>query len=405
MALVATAMMLFTRFNNIFVQDNPGGEQFLVHWVSTRAFVTDGLSPYSEETNERIQAFADQTLTDPTGPLVDLYPIYAMVVYLPFALIADYEMARAVWMTLLELSIVLIIPLSIRLAGWRSKLWMYGLFTLFSVGLVHTVRALVTGDIIILLTLVFLGGLVALRAGMDELAGILFALTTIKPQLFILPLLFIGIWCLNNRRYRMFAWLIGMGVLFSALGALFLPDWILQNLRQLVSVFGVEGPMNFQKVLSSLLPGVGSRLGWVVAVILAILMLAEWWIFRRADERGFYWALVVTLAATQWIGVPTSPDNFILLLPGLALVFGVWEDRWRTLGTGVVIFSMVLLGGGLWLIYTRSGGTVLNVVPAPELFLPLPAFLLVMLYWVRWWAVRSPTLWIDWMYQQENPRR
>ncbi len=40
--------------------------------------------------------------------------------------------------------------------------------------------------------------------------------------------------------------------------------------------------------------------------------------------------------------------------------------------------------------------------PDPLMFLPLPAFLIVTLYWVRWWAIRPPRLYVEALQEQET---
>ena len=43
------------RANYRFAVQNPGGNDFLVHWLGTRSFITEGISPYSDEVALRIQ--------------------------------------------------------------------------------------------------------------------------------------------------------------------------------------------------------------------------------------------------------------------------------------------------------------------------------------------------------------
>ena len=44
-----------TYANHYYAARNPGGNDFLVHWVGTRALLIDGISPYSDEVAGRIQ--------------------------------------------------------------------------------------------------------------------------------------------------------------------------------------------------------------------------------------------------------------------------------------------------------------------------------------------------------------
>ena len=52
------ALIGLTLANYRFAVQNPGGNDFLVHWVGTRALLVDGISPYSDETALRIQRMA-----------------------------------------------------------------------------------------------------------------------------------------------------------------------------------------------------------------------------------------------------------------------------------------------------------------------------------------------------------
>jgi hypothetical protein len=56
---------------------------------------------------------------------------------------------------------------------------------------------------------------------------------------------------------------------------------------------------------------------------------------------------------------------------------------------------MLALFIGIWAIFINTVEFGDQPVQSPVMFFPLPAFLLITLYWVRWWAVEPPTVWID----------
>ncbi len=399
------ALVLLTRVNLSIDQQLPPGSDFVSHWVSLRTFLRDGANPYGDAAAHLAQQQAYGRLAKPgEDALRFTSPLYAVVVYLPFVLIPDFAMAQAVWMTTLEVALIGLALLSVRLAGWRPGRVGMLVYAIFSLLWFHSAWPLINGDMIILLALAFVGALMAIKSGLDEVAGMLLALTTIKLPVFALALIFVAIWALAHRRTRILAWLFGVWFILVAFALLLMPNWIIELVRQLINPVGPQAVTSLQAALAYWLPAMGSRLGWALTAIAGVILVVEWFVFHRADFRGFYWAVCLTLMINQVIGLPTGPQNFIVLLPALALVFATLEERWPRGGRAISFLSMAALFAGLWVLYFNGLG---NGQPQPNLamFLPLPAYLLVTLYWVRWWAVRPPTVWFDLIYEQENPRR
>ncbi|RME58105.1 hypothetical protein D6779_07190, partial [Candidatus Parcubacteria bacterium] len=46
---------------------------------------------------------------------------------------------------------------------------------------------------------------------------------------------------------------------------------------------------------------------------------------------------------------------------------------------------------GLWALFFN---TVADHFEQAPMYLPLPLFCLIALWWVRWWAIRPPGLWV-----------
>lgn len=403
--LVAT-LVLLTQVNLMINRQLPVGNDFLRHWVSLRAFLQEGINPYGAEAAQLAQQQAYGRAALPgEDPLRISTPLYSLFVYLPFLLIPQYELAQAIWMTALEAALVGLALLSVRLAGWRPGAIVMALFAIFTMLWFHSVWPLLGGDIIILLALALAGAVAAIRAGMDELAGLLLALTTIRLPVFLLALVFILLWAGAHRRWHVISWLFGVIFILGAFTTLLMPDWMLENARQIVNPAGYRAVSSLQQAVIVWLPAMGQRLGWGISGLLGLILLVEWFIFRKAEFRGFYWTLCLSLAVNQWIGLPTGPQNFIILLPALVLVFAVLEERWRKGGRWVTVLTMLGLFTGLWALFFNGPENAAGLQPSLGLFLPLPAYLLVTLYWVRWWAVRPPSVWFDLIYEQENPRR
>lgn len=405
MILIGMIVLLFMGNYN-YAQQNPGGNDFLVHWVGTRDFLTKGISPYSDETALHIQTLAYGRAALPgEHELRVAYPFYSVGLFMPFALVEDYSLARAAWMTVLELALFLMALAVIRLARWKINPLMLVFFILFSIFWYHGVRPLINGNAVVLIALGVVGVLLALRNGLDELAGILMAFVTVKPQVVVLIVAFILIWGVVQRRWRMIVWFLGTMALLVAMGILFLPDWILQNLREVMRYASYNPPGTPGQAFIAWLPATGERLGGILSAILGLVLLVEWWLARKADFRHFVWTACLTLVISQWIGIQTDPGNYIVCYPALGLIFATWERRWRFKGSLLVFFSMLLLGVGLWMLFLGTLEPGYQPQQSPVMIFPLPAFLLIGLYWVRWWAMRPSAVMFDELLGGEGLKR
>lgn len=394
--LLVVLLAIVTLANLQFVRENPGGNDFLVHWVGTRALLIDGISPYSDAVAELIQTHAyGRPAAAGEHELRVAYPLYSALIFLPYALIGDYDLARALWMTTLEVALVGLAIICLRLTRWKINIWLLPLFLVFSVFWYHSLRPLINGNAIILVALFLVAACAALRSNRDELAGVLLGISTIKPHMVLIPIIFITIWTLASGRWKTLLWLGITLVVMSVSAALFVPDWPIQNLREVLRYSSYNPPGTPGAVFELWLPATGRRLGWALSVSLGLILIVEWILVIRKEFRWFLWTASLTLVASQWIGIQTDPGNFILLFLPLVLVLAKWVERWGRAGNGVVVFVLLLLMLGPWAIFLRTIDFGYQPIQHPVMFFPLPLFLLVTLYWVRWWAIRPPRLLVE----------
>jgi hypothetical protein len=396
-------IILLTWANIKYSEQNPGGNDFLVHWVGTRAFMEEGISPYSDETARRIQTIAyGRPALEGEHELRVAYPLYSTLIFAPFALIKDYTIARALWMTLLEISIGLLIFMSIQITRWRPSLLVLLLFFVFGFTWYHSFRPLILGNSVVLVSLAVVGALLAIQYDKDELAGFLLGLSSIKPQVVVLLIAFVIIWGISKRRWLLVGWTIGTVVVLSAAAAIFIPDWIVQNLREVIRYPSYNPPGTLSAVFAYWWPAVGHRIGLGISLVLLVFLVLEWLGSIGKDYRHFLWTACMTLAFSQWIGIQTDPGNFVVLFLPLTIVFSAWYTRWGKSGSSLVVLSVLILFIGIWALFLQTVKYSDQPVQHPIMFFPLPAFVIMGLYWVRWWAVRPVDLWIDMMRQREQ---
>ena len=378
-----------------FAKNNPGGNDFLVHYVGTRSLLIDGLSPYSDEVAIRIQTAAyGHPAQGIEHELRVAYPLYSIILFAPFSLINDYQISRAVWMTVLELALVAMTFISLELFDWKPPLWLQGSLLLFSIIWYHAVRGVVNGNAVILIALALTTILLLIKNGNEKVGGILLAATTIKPHLVVLVIPVILIWSMYHKRWQLILWFSGTLVGLVVIGLVLIPDWITQNLWEVLRYPGYNPAGTLAAVLGEWMPGIGTQLKWGVGIIFGLLLLYEVWTARKGGFHHQVWAVLLTLTITQWIGIQTDPGNFILLFPVLVLILSQINLKWKeqgVLATGIILGLLLV---GLWVLFIATIQRTYQPVQGSVMFIPFPAFCLIGLYWMKWWFVGSkPLIW------------
>lgn len=379
-----------------FASAVPGGNDFLPRWMGTRQFLLRGQSPYSVETTRQIQReIYGRRAQEGEDQHLFLYPFYSILVFLPFAMISDFVAARAAWMAVLELALLGIMLSSVSLSKWRVSPAMLAVLLLFSLFGYHGARAVINGNPAVLSALFITLAFLTIRSKHDVWAGFFLALATIKPQMVVLLVIFVLYWAMAQRRSVLFwAFLGTLGILVAST-SLILPSWIRDNIVQLFTYSTYMLPNTIRTILRDWMPGIGGQIGIVLAVFVLGILIGEWRAASDKEFQWFFWTANLTLVATNLVGIQTNTDNYLALLPGLVLVLTTWDERWGKLGRWMILISLVFLFGGLWLLFFRMIEPQTPLLQHSLLYFPVPFFILVGLYWVRWWAIRPPRLFME----------
>jgi hypothetical protein len=393
-------------FNLTYLPRFTTGGHFPGYWTWSRTFLKDGHSPYTQTSLNRIQRLHTQLGENEADPSAALtHPLHAVLLLAPFALVDDYPLAQALWTTALQAALLFLTFYSLHLTGWRVRPWLAVLLALFGLSWFYGVYALLSGDLAVLIAVLLAMFYGALKAGLDELGGFLLALATAAPFLVALLVLFSLLWALFQRRWRFLTWFLGSLVLFVFAGVLFLPAWPLHYF-EFMRAYLIEGSwLSAHTAFALLSPGLGARLALLFSALLAVLLLWEWW--RACSSREvsrFLWVAFLTLAVSFLLGLPASPTGPVLLLMPLVFVFSVFEVRWARTGQTLVLASLFLLFSLPWFLYWRMTHNAAPPESLTYLLFPLPLYLIVALYWVRYWAVRPARLFDQSMRLQEHRR-
>jgi hypothetical protein len=378
--------------NFLVIKDNPGGKDFVVQWVGSKMLIVNEVSPYTEESHNAIEQTADiQGISAHEDDLRFHYPLYSIILFFPFALIPDYLIARAIWMTVLELSVLGTIWLFRNLFDLKQNYYLTILFLiLFAFGF-HTVFPIVNGDVIVLIGLFIIASLIMIKNGEDEIAGVLLAFTTIKGQSLIVFYIFLLYWVIRNRRWNLPLWFLITLILLSASSLLFIPSWILEYLRLAIQYPEYAPYSTPGRALAELwFPLFGIRIGWIISGLLAVILLMEWRNAGSQSFRVFLWLVSLSILCSQWIGIPSEPNNYLLIYLGLALIISNMTGRWGNMASLYSAIAVGLIFLGIWFIYLNTIEFYeANYALHPIFVFPLPLVSFLGLYWVRWWIFQT----------------
>jgi len=373
----------------------PGGNAFYVYWSAIRQFLFEGVSPYSVEITLAAQH------SEPLMNHLDIQvpekfssPLYSILFLAPFSLIKNFILARALWMTFLEICLFFPAYFTLRLCKWKigsAKGMIYIGITFLSY---FSAKAIISGDIIIISGLFLWIGILAYQKGDDELSGAMIAFATIKPQFGILLVIFLFFWSISRQRQKFSLWFLITLVFLSAVTLLIKPGWILEMLQASLANLSSLGAKNTAGMLSDIIPGVGARMGWVISAIVIAVLILEWTKARMYDGKRWMWLVSLTLAGGALSGIPATAESLVLLLPVIPFLAEVLFERWRGGGLLVNFILGTAFLVGVWLaVYSdisQTGRTAEGIVVLVSLLI----FILI-LYWNRHWLMSSVRPWYD----------
>ncbi|MCK4899373.1 MAG: DUF2029 domain-containing protein, partial [Anaerolineales bacterium] len=304
----------------------------------------------------------------------------AVFIFAPFALIENYNLVRAIWMTVLEIGLVIMAVIGLRLADIRLSPWILGGAAVFSLLWYHGMRPLINGNPSIVSALFLAASLLAIRAKQDLLAGVLLSLATIKPQIVILVIPLTLIWSLSHRRWKLLSSFIFSLLILLIATIIIEPGWVSQNLNQIRYYPEYTLPGTPRSILEVWWPDWGFFIALAIAIITGIILLWMWANAWQASFKVYLWAAFGTMAITNLIGIQTAVSNYVAMLPAVIYVLAalsfkvVRQGKWISLS----LASAILIG--LWVLFltTQEGRGQSGL-----LFFPIPVFLLVTLVLLR----------------------
>ena len=301
-------------------------------WLGARELLLYGRDPYSRQVTREIQAGYYGRELDPSRPHDPrdqqgfAYPVYVAFLLAPF-LHLDFSLVRTAFTWVLAGLIVATVLLWAKALSWRLSVSGKAVFVLLVMGSFPAAQGIKLQQLTVLVSALLAAAAAALAAGWLTLAGLLLALSTIKPQLVVPLLICLLVWVIGDwpSRWRLLAsFSLAMACLIGA-GQWVLPGWMGKFLAALTAYRQYTGGVS---ILQTLLTPLG---GLIVTAGLLIALAFMAWRLRRlpAGAPAFSLLLALALAITVLV-IPTwAPYNQLLLLPALILLLRDWRRLTR----------------------------------------------------------------------------
>jgi Glycosyltransferase family 87 len=362
------------------------GNDFYPVWLTTREWARQRSDPYSPEMTREIQEGLFGRPLDPkipTDPLTDYrtfaYPAFTDLLFWPTSGI-PFPILRVLLVCLLALLTVASVWIWIRALSWRVTPQLLVIIILLVVFSYPVLEGLYAGQLGLVVGFLLGASLMALQRGRFLLAGILSALTTIKPQMTVLALLYLLLWSLGDWRSRKGFCLGLLGTILTLVAGAMLvwPHWISQWTNVVWGYHRYAKPPLVDEVLAAPLgPGFERLASLAMIALLILVAIGLAWRNRAADANSFeFWrtlsALLCITAITLLPG--QALHDHVILLPGIFLI----SSGWRDLASDWIRKALLIIGVAilLWPWLAASALIALRPLLSTQLFYSKSVFAL-----------------------------
>jgi hypothetical protein len=318
-------------------------------WYGARELWMHGRDPYSSEVTREIQAGYYGRPIDPARPNDPkdqqrfAYPVYVAFLLAP-TLHMDFAELRDGVRWLLVALVGLSVALWLRVVRWRlSWAWMVTLL-LFTLGSLPVAQGVKLEQLSLAVAGLIAISSVLIVSGHFFGGGVFLALATVKPQLVMLPLVWLLVWAAGGwkrRRSLVFGFASALAVLVLG-GERLLPGWIGRFWSAMSAYRRYTASGSVLEVMLT------PRIGLCLALVLVAALLRVFWRNRAAahDAERFVLCLSLSLAATVVLVPMTAPYNQILLIPAVLIL--VRERQRLRQGIAMRVGSAMAAAAVVW---------------------------------------------------------
>jgi hypothetical protein len=304
------------------------GDDFYPIWLTLRRRMGGRSDPYDRETTREIQAgLFGRPLEGrlPTDPPADYrtfaYPAYADLLLWPAAEV-PFRVLRIAWVALLTALTAASVFLWAQALGWSpGRIWLL-IIILLALCNYPVLEGLYAGQLGLLAGFLLAASLLSLVRGRLLLSGVLMALSTIKPQMTLLAILYLSIWSVHDwrRRGRFLVAFFATMILLTGASLAVWPNWV-ESWKNVILGYHRYATPPLALDLLGWMPGAHSNIVLIVITLGAAFVFS--WRFGGVATASYeFWLSVSILLALTAITVLPGQAVYdhVILLPGILLL-------------------------------------------------------------------------------------
>ncbi len=348
-------------------------------WLGARELLFNHRDPYSQEITREIQmGYYGRPLdparsSDPKDEQGFAYPVYVALLLSP-TIKLPFAVVQTGFRWLLLILTAATVPLWLCAVGYRPPSATIAILIILTLGSFPAAQGVELQQLSLVVSALIAGCLMLIASGQLWQAGVVLAIATIKPQL-VVPLVgWLGLWAVGNWKERR-GLIYGFGLTILLLvfgGELILFGWIGRFMDAVAAYSRYTDSKSILDLLTT------EFVGRLLAAAVVIIVATRCWKVRHEkwDTISFALATSLVLAATIVIVPTIAPYNQLLLLPGIFLL--LQSQSVSSSGTlATRMFSILGAATIFWPWVAALGLTISSfLLPAARVqqFWPLPFY-------------------------------
>lgn len=392
--LLIIGAYIFAVASSIAIYQNltAGATDIYPTWQGGKLFWEDGLSPYDNEVGIQSQlAIYDRLAKDDEDEFQFVYPFYLIILFGPLALL-EFQLAAAIFMEILLLLLIGALALQLDILGWLPKPITLALLLLTVITSYFSVRGLLLAQPAFLAYGFHIAAYWGIAYRKDGFAGVMLALSTIKPQTsyIIIPLLLL--WAFRNDRRQLVTSFFMTFTLLAGISFILLPEWFSEWRHRVFSYSNYAETYPVAHILTHPfddIPDVVGLIGQLILSVLILIPVGRYWYkaIVKQDSTNFFWGLMLAMCASLLIAPRVATTYYIELYPVLFVAAYLLEKRgsYTLLIMGTLFFLI-----GYWALHI----TTLPPIDENGSGKEAPIVYVVFPLLIYWWLYAKPGPWL-----------